>query len=349
MRRLWLDHLAEMLNEVDNPLCLNWDRVGIQRIFKLRRTSALTIMMAIDPKGLSEGCRQIKPDLLRKFLEEFREILDVATTEGSPRSKAIKKAEKYLRQKINSKVPDEKQKVAMENSNATSTMPCSVLKSAEVEEKTEITTHLLRTLTIEVDEKLAALLASQSEEHSTTPEYLASEVLAGWCQKYEAGGNDDLIRSSQEHEKATGRSETERNYHVALYLSKEGKKLFGELCQQQKDGKIQWGIVFKELAEQKLCRFGDKQFTSDRVHFDIMIPPQNKLSSIIEFIKFESVVTLKKQYGDQWKNLDGKIFWQPGFFLFIDDSNVSIVRDLILNLHQDLGEHIQVPKPPQGN
>ena len=196
---------------------------------------------------------------------------------------------------------------------------------------------------------MASLLASQSEEHSTTPEYITSEVLAGWCQKHEAGGNDDLIGSSQEHEKAKGRLETERNYHVALYLSKEGKKLFGELCQQQKDGKIQWGIVFKELAEQKLCRFGDRQFTSDRVHFDIMIPQQNKLSSVIEFIKFESVVSLKKQNGDHWKNLDGKSFWQPGFFLFIDDGNVSAVRELILNLHLDLGEHIQVPKPPQGN
>ena len=76
-------------------------------------------------------------------------------------------------------------------------------------------------------------------------------------------------------------------YHVVFIPKYRRKRISGTLRQHL-------GEIFRELAKQKENRIVEGHLMADHVHMCIRIPPKLAVSSVVEFIKGKSAISIAR-------------------------------------------------------
>ena len=97
-------------------------------------------------------------------------------------------------------------------------------------------------------------------------------------------------------------------YHVVFIPKYRRKRILGTLRQHL-------GEIFRELAKQKESRIVEGHLMADHVHMCISIPPKRAVSSVVEFIKGKSAISIARNFMGRKRNFTGESFWARGYFV----------------------------------
>lgn len=112
-------------------------------------------------------------------------------------------------------------------------------------------------------------------------------------------------------------------YHVVFIPLRRRKVLFGTL-------KYKLGEIFHELARRRGCKIVEGHICIDHVHMCIEIPPKEKVSDVIGYIKGKSAITIARIYG-KTRNFTGEKFWARGYFVSTVGRDEEKIREYIRN------------------
>ena len=135
-------------------------------------------------------------------------------------------------------------------------------------------------------------------------------------------------------------------YHVVFIPKYRRKRIFGTLRQHL-------GEIFRELAKQKESRIVEGHLMADHMHMCISIPPKLAVSSVVEFIKGKSAISIARNFMDRKRNFTGERFWARGYFVSTVGLEEEVVREYIRRQEQEERrlEQLNMPwerKPPSG-
>ena len=135
-------------------------------------------------------------------------------------------------------------------------------------------------------------------------------------------------------------------YHVVFIPKYRRKRIFGTLRQHL-------GEIFRELAKQKESRIVEGHLMADHMHMCISIPPKLAVSSVVEFIKGKSAISIARNFLGRKRNFTGERFWARGYFVSTVGLEEEVVREYIRRQEQEERrlEQLNMPwerKPPSG-
>ena len=135
-------------------------------------------------------------------------------------------------------------------------------------------------------------------------------------------------------------------YHVVFIPKYRRKRIFGTIRQHL-------GEIFRELAKQKESRIVEGHLMADHMHMCISIPPKLAVSSVVEFIKGKSAISIARNFMDRKRNFTGERFWARGYFVSTVGLEEEVVREYIRRQEQEERrlEQLNMPwerKPPSG-
>ena len=135
-------------------------------------------------------------------------------------------------------------------------------------------------------------------------------------------------------------------YHVVFIPKYRRKRIFGTLRQHL-------GEIFRELAKQKESRIVGGHLMAEHVRMCISIPPKRAVSSVVEFIKGKSAISIARNFMGRKRNFTGESFWARGYFVSTVGLEEEVVREYIRRQEQEEQrlEQLNMPwerKPPSG-
>lgn len=112
-------------------------------------------------------------------------------------------------------------------------------------------------------------------------------------------------------------------YHVVFIPLRRRKVLYGAL-------RTKLGEIFHELARRRGCKIIEGHICVDHVHMCILIPPKEKVSDVIGYIKGKSAIAIAKIHGKN-RNFTGERFWARGYFVSTIGRDEEKIRQYIRN------------------
>ncbi len=192
MRIMWLDRLDEMLAEVSESGSIPWHSGTIQKLFRVRVSTARKIMIAVGRVSLPGNKeRFVEAETLRDFLEAFSAHLKAPREAGVPRSQTVRTADDLFRE---------------------------ILAEAEEAKKLEPAGHKLTVITI--DPKFGGLLKRAQRKLGKSRQQVVEEAIAASLAALDTAEQ----YTERIPEFAEGVSTTNRAHHRASTRSSKTKK-----------------------------------------------------------------------------------------------------------------------------
>ena len=94
-------------------------------------------------------------------------------------------------------------------------------------------------------------------------------------------------------------SKWECKYHVVWIPKYRRKALCGDLRKNLRE-------IFHELARQRECRIIEGHLLRDHVHMLIEIPPKERVSEVVGYIKGKSAIAIARIYAGKKRNFEEK-------------------------------------------
>jgi len=116
-------------------------------------------------------------------------------------------------------------------------------------------------------------------------------------------------------------------YHLVFVPKCRKKKLYGKI-------RSFLGPVFRELAQQKMCKILEGHMVQDHVHMLIQIPPKYAVSEIVGYIKGKSAIAVARQFSGRKRNFNGEKFWARGYAVSTVGFEETQIRKYINNQTQ---------------
>ena len=123
-------------------------------------------------------------------------------------------------------------------------------------------------------------------------------------------------------------SEWECRYHVVWIPKYRRKALYGDLRKNLRE-------IFHELARQRECRIIEGHLLRDHVHMLIEIPPKERVSEVVGYIKGKSAIAIARIYAGKKRNFRGENFWARGYFVTTVGLDETVVQEYIRNQEKE--------------
>jgi len=89
--------------------------------------------------------------------------------------------------------------------------------------------------------------------------------------------------------------------------------------------------VFHDLARQKGCRIVAGHLVEDHVHMLIEIPPKERVSDVVGFLKGKTAIAVARRFGGKKRNFSGESFWARGYAVSTVGYEIEKIRAYIKN------------------
>jgi putative transposase len=93
--------------------------------------------------------------------------------------------------------------------------------------------------------------------------------------------------------------------------------------------------IFHELARQRECRIIEGHLLRDLVHMLIEIPPKERVSEVVGYIKGKSAIAIARIYAGKKRNFCGENFWACGYFVTTVGLDEAVVQEYIRNQEKE--------------
>ena len=123
-------------------------------------------------------------------------------------------------------------------------------------------------------------------------------------------------------------SKWECKYHVVWIPKYRRKALYGDLRKNLRE-------IFHELARQRECRIIEGHLLRDHVHMLIEIPPKERVSEVVGYIKGKSAIAIARFYVGKKRNFRGVNFWARGYFVTTVGLDETVVQEYIRNQEKE--------------
>lgn len=111
-------------------------------------------------------------------------------------------------------------------------------------------------------------------------------------------------------------------YHVVFIPKYRKKALYGQIREFLK-------LAFHDLARQRGCKIVSGHLVEDHVHMLIEIPPKERVSDVVGYLKGKSAIAIARRFGGKQKNFSGENFWARGYAVSTVGHEVEKVRAYI--------------------
>ena len=119
-------------------------------------------------------------------------------------------------------------------------------------------------------------------------------------------------------------SKWECQYHVVFVPKFRRKVIYGQVREFLKE-------VFHDLARQKGCRIVAGSLVEDHVHMLIEIPPKEKVSDVVGYLKGKTAIAVARRFGGKKRNFSGESFWARGYAVSTVGYEIEKIRAYIRN------------------
>ena len=119
-------------------------------------------------------------------------------------------------------------------------------------------------------------------------------------------------------------SKWECQYHVVFIPKYRKKAIYGQVREFLK-------TCFHDLARQKGCRILEGHLVEDHIHMLIEIPPKEKVSDIVGYLKGKSAIAIARRFGGKQRNFFGESFWARGYAVSTVGYEIEKIRSYIRN------------------
>ena len=123
-------------------------------------------------------------------------------------------------------------------------------------------------------------------------------------------------------------SKWECQYHVVFIPKYRRKAIYGQIREFLKG-------TFHDLARQKGCRIVAGHLVEDHVHMLIEIPPKERVSDIVGYLKGKAAIAVARRFGGKQRNFSGENFWARGYAVSTVGYEVDKIRAYIRNQEID--------------
>ena len=120
-------------------------------------------------------------------------------------------------------------------------------------------------------------------------------------------------------------------YHIVFIPKKRQKLIHGAIRKHL-------GDTFHELAKRKGVIIEEGHLMKDHVHMCISIPPKFSVSTIVDYIKGKSAISIAKNFRGKQRNFNGENFWARGYFVSTVGLDENMVIEYIRN-QEKVDEH----------
>jgi putative transposase len=117
-------------------------------------------------------------------------------------------------------------------------------------------------------------------------------------------------------------SRWECQYHIVFIPKYRKKAIYGQIREFLKQ-------VFHELARQRGCKIVSGNLVPDHVHMLIEIPPKERVSDVVGYLKGKSAIAIARRFGGKQKNFAGESFWARGYAVSTVGHELEKVRAYI--------------------
>ena len=93
--------------------------------------------------------------------------------------------------------------------------------------------------------------------------------------------------------------------------------------------------VLTELARERGCAILEGHMMRDHVHIMIEIPPKERVSEVVGFIKGKSAIAIARNFGRRSRNFRGENFWARGYYVTTVGLDEEVVRAYIRNQEKE--------------
>ena len=73
--------------------------------------------------------------------------------------------------------------------------------------------------------------------------------------------------------------------------------------------------IIQELARERYCTILLGHMMRDHVHIMIEIPPKERVSEVVGFIKGKSAIAIARNFGGRLRNFRDENFWARGYYV----------------------------------
>ena len=123
-------------------------------------------------------------------------------------------------------------------------------------------------------------------------------------------------------------SKWECKYHIVWIPKYRRKTLYGGLRRFLIP-------ILKELARERECRILEGHMMVDHVHILIEIPPKERVSEVVGFLKGKSAIAIARNFGNKSRNFRGESFWARGYYVTTVGLDEEVVRNYIRNQEKE--------------
>ena len=124
--------------------------------------------------------------------------------------------------------------------------------------------------------------------------------------------------------KSLSHSKWDCQYHVVFIPKYRRKAIYGKIREFLKQ-------VFHELAKQRGCRIASGHLVEDHVHMLIEIPPKERVSDVVGYLKGKSAIAIARRFGKKERNFSGESFWARGYAVSTVGYEIEKVKTYIQN------------------
>ena len=119
-------------------------------------------------------------------------------------------------------------------------------------------------------------------------------------------------------------SKWECQYHIVFVPKYRRKSIYGNIREFLKE-------VFHDLARQKNCSILAGHLVEDHVHMLIEIPPKERVSDVVGYLKGKSAIAVARRFGGKQRNFSGESFWARGYAVSTVGYEIEKIRSYIKN------------------
>ena len=126
-------------------------------------------------------------------------------------------------------------------------------------------------------------------------------------------------------------------YHIVFAPKYRRKIIFGAL-------RAEIGKILRELCRRKDIEIIEAHAMPDHIHMLVSIPPNEKVSEFVGYLKGKSSTMLYEQFGELKYKYRNREFWCKGYYVDTTGKNTARIAEYIANqLKEDqLGEQLVI-------
>ena len=117
-------------------------------------------------------------------------------------------------------------------------------------------------------------------------------------------------------------------YHLVFTPKYHRKIIYGAL-------RAEIGKILRELCKRKDVEIIEAHTMPDHIHMLVSIPPNEKVSSFVAYLKGKSTMMIFERYAHMKYKLGNRHFWSRGYFVSTVGKNERIIQEYIKNQLQE--------------